>query len=86
MACAVVEDVTTDVITTAENALAKNTVVNLLCDLGAVYSEYMDRVMRDLPCQRVQLLGCVGLGKVLCADGAGGLAAFRRILYEEDQL
>jgi hypothetical protein len=36
---------------------AKNTVVKLLVDLGAVCSEYMDRTMRDLACQRVQCDG-----------------------------
>jgi IS1 family transposase len=34
--------------------VAKNTVVKLLVDLGTVCSIYQDRVMRDLPCERVQ--------------------------------
>ena len=34
--------------------VAKNTVVKLLMDLGTVCSIYQDRVMRDLPCERVQ--------------------------------
>jgi IS1 family transposase len=34
--------------------VAKNTVVKLLVELGAACSEYQDRVMRNLPCRRVQ--------------------------------
>src|SRR5439155_4874289 len=34
--------------------VAKNTVTKLLVDLGTVCSIYQDRVMRDLPCQRIQ--------------------------------
>jgi IS1 family transposase len=34
--------------------VAKNTVVKLLVEIGAVCSEYQDRVMRNLPCQRIQ--------------------------------
>jgi IS1 family transposase len=34
--------------------VAKNTVVKLLLDLGTVCSVYQDRVMRDLPCERIQ--------------------------------
>jgi IS1 family transposase len=34
--------------------VAKNTVTKLLADLGTVCSVYQDRVMRDLPCERVQ--------------------------------
>jgi IS1 family transposase len=34
--------------------VAKNTVVKLLVDLGTVCSIYQDRVMRDLPCKRIQ--------------------------------
>ena len=33
---------------------AKNTVTKLLVDLGGACSEYQDRVMRDLPCKRLQ--------------------------------
>src|SRR5213080_2533907 len=33
---------------------AKNTVVKLLVDLGTVCSIHQDRLMRDLPCERVQ--------------------------------
>jgi IS1 family transposase len=33
---------------------SKNTVTKLLSDLGLVCSIHMDRVMRDLPCERVQ--------------------------------
>ena len=33
---------------------SKNTVTKLLVDLGTVCSLYQDRVMRDLPCERVQ--------------------------------
>jgi IS1 family transposase len=33
---------------------SKNTVTKLLSDLGLVCSIYMDRSMRDLPCQRIQ--------------------------------
>jgi IS1 family transposase len=33
---------------------SKNTVVKLLVDLGTVCSIYQDRVMRDLPCERIQ--------------------------------
>lgn len=33
---------------------AKNTVTKLLVDLGAACAEYQNRVMRDLPCQRIQ--------------------------------
>jgi IS1 family transposase len=34
--------------------VAKNTVTKLLTDLGIVCSVYQDRVMRDLPCERIQ--------------------------------
>jgi len=34
--------------------VAKNTVVKLLVELGAACADYQDRVMRVLPCQRVQ--------------------------------
>jgi IS1 family transposase len=34
--------------------VAKNTVTKLLVDLGAVCSEYQDRVMHDLPCSRIE--------------------------------
>src|SRR6202795_653885 len=34
---------------------AKNTVTKLLVDLGTCCSVYMDRSLRDLPCQRVQV-------------------------------
>jgi IS1 family transposase len=34
--------------------VAKNTVTKLLSDLGVVCSVYQDRVMRDLPCKRIQ--------------------------------
>ena len=34
--------------------VAKNTVTKLLVDMGTVCSVYQDRVMRDLPCKRVQ--------------------------------
>jgi IS1 family transposase len=35
--------------------VAKNTVVKLLVDLGEVCSLHMDRTMRDLPCERLQV-------------------------------
>ena len=34
--------------------VAKNTVVKLLVDLGTVCDAYQDKVMRDLPCTRIQ--------------------------------
>jgi IS1 family transposase len=34
--------------------IARNTVDKLLCDLGRVCSIYQDRVLRNLPCKRVQ--------------------------------
>ncbi|MFN2588243.1 MAG: IS1 family transposase [Actinomycetota bacterium] len=34
--------------------VAKNTVVKLLCDLGAACSAYQDEILRDLPCTKVQ--------------------------------
>lgn len=34
---------------------AKNTVAKLLVDVGNVCDEYQDRVLRDLPCKRVQV-------------------------------
>src|SRR5260221_14665175 len=34
--------------------VAKNTVTKLLVDMGTVCSVHQDRVMRDLPCERVQ--------------------------------
>jgi IS1 family transposase len=34
--------------------VAKNTVAKLLVELGAACSEYQGRVMRNLPCQRIQ--------------------------------
>ncbi len=36
------------------SGVAKNTVVRLLVDLGTVCSIHQDRLMRDLPCRRVQ--------------------------------
>lgn len=33
---------------------AKNTVANLLRDIGKVCADYQDRVLRDLPCRRIQ--------------------------------
>ena len=35
--------------------VAKNTVVKLLVELGAVCTQYMDDNMRNLPCQRIQV-------------------------------
>jgi len=35
--------------------VAKNTVTKLLVDLGQACSEYQDRMMRNLPCRRLQL-------------------------------
>jgi len=34
---------------------AKNTIVKLLLDLGIVCSDYQDRTLRNLPCERVQV-------------------------------
>jgi IS1 family transposase len=34
--------------------VAKNTVVKLLVDLGKACADYQDRVLRDLPCKRIQ--------------------------------
>lgn len=34
--------------------VAKNTIVRLLADLGGACSEYQDRTLRDLPCDRLQ--------------------------------
>src|ERR1700730_15604760 len=34
--------------------VAKNTVTKLLVDMGTVCSIHQDRVMRDLPCERIQ--------------------------------
>lgn len=35
--------------------VSKNTVQKLLLDLGAACSEYQDRMLRDLPCKRLQV-------------------------------
>ncbi len=35
--------------------VAKNTILKLLVELGAVCAAYQDRVLRDLPCKRVQV-------------------------------
>lgn len=35
--------------------VSKNTVLKLLVDAGRVCAEYQDRVLRDLPCERVQV-------------------------------
>ena len=35
--------------------VAKNTVTKLLTDMGVVCSALMDREMRDLPCERIQV-------------------------------
>ena len=40
--------------TTRMTGFAKNTVTKLLVDLGGACSEYQDRVMRNLPCKRLQ--------------------------------
>ncbi len=37
---------------------AKNTVTKLLLELGAACLEYQDRVLRDLPCKRIQVDEC----------------------------
>lgn len=34
---------------------SKNTIIKLLADAGAACVEYQDRVLRDLPCKRVQM-------------------------------
>ena len=34
---------------------AKNTVTKLLCDLGEACEEYQHRVLRNLPCKRIQV-------------------------------
>ncbi len=34
--------------------VARNTVTKLLVDMGVVCSVHQDRMMRDLPCERVQ--------------------------------
>ena len=34
--------------------VSKNTVIKLLRDLGQVCSEYQDKVLRDLPCERIE--------------------------------
>src|SRR5512138_1129427 len=33
---------------------SKNTIVKLLCDVGAACEDYQHRVMRNLPCRRLQ--------------------------------
>jgi hypothetical protein len=33
---------------------AKNTVVKLLADVGAACTEYQDKTLRNLPCERIQ--------------------------------
>jgi IS1 family transposase len=38
--------------------VAKNTIQKLLIELGAACSGYQDRVLRDLPCKRVQVDEC----------------------------
>lgn len=38
--------------------VAKNTIQKLLIELGAACSAYQDRVLRDLPCKRVQVDEC----------------------------
>jgi IS1 family transposase len=40
--------------TVRTTGVAKNTVVKLLSDLGLVCSIYQDRLLRDLPCTRIQ--------------------------------
>src|SRR5258708_29008398 len=35
--------------------ISKNTIAKLLVELGSACSEYMDRVMVNLPCQRLQV-------------------------------
>src|SRR3712207_729645 len=35
--------------------VSKNTVAKLLADAGAACAEYQDRVLRNLPCKRVQV-------------------------------
>ena len=37
------------------NKVSKPTVIKLLVDLGTVCAEYQDEVLRDLPCERVQI-------------------------------
>lgn len=34
---------------------SKNTVAKLLMDAGKVYGAYHERVLRDLPCKRIQI-------------------------------
>lgn len=35
--------------------VGKNTIVKLLADAGAAFSDYQDRTLRNLPCKRVQV-------------------------------
>jgi IS1 family transposase len=55
--------------------VAKNTVVKLLVDLGTACSIHQDRVMRDLPCKRVQVdeiwTFCYSKAKNVPADKRG---------------
>ena len=41
--------------TTRIAGVSKNTVTKLLLDAASVCSEYQDRVLRDLPCRRIQV-------------------------------
>src|SRR6266508_546219 len=34
--------------------VAKNTILRLLADAGTVAADYQDRILRNLPCQRIQ--------------------------------
>lgn len=40
--------------------IARNTIDKLLVELGAACSEYQDRTLRNLPCQRIQVDECWG--------------------------
>jgi len=50
--------------TSRMTGVAINTVVKLAVDAGAACSDYQDRVMRHLNCQRVQVDECWGV--LLC--------------------
>ena len=38
--------------------VAKNTVLKLLVEIGAAWSEFLDDIMQNLPCQRCTNNGC----------------------------
>lgn len=63
--------------------VAKNTILNLLADIGEACANYQDKVMRDLPCRRLVVRRDLELlpfqEKECCARASRHLGLRRRL-------